>query len=479
GKKSAVVTGDQKASRFRNFGLLESEGKTFLSEGGAPVLLNKGKIWTSSKILGDYAVGGESGGRFHLINTGIIKGSVKDGIPAIKLSGGGTDILEFRKGSSILGDIVLNDTTNLIFGKGMLSPFRLGFGGSGRLSFDEEELKLFPVPVFYSAYKRVLSVFDPVILTFERDILAFISGNVSSLVASRFSSISPSSDRNLWASSTFSSTELGGGLHIPFQRKGIAAGYDYTPSSWLSYGVLGGYDEGEYATLESEMLASHENSLTGLFLSLHAKAGWKGWSRVFVNTALSGGVLLHHDKRFMTDNQRQDGRSRVDATYKSFWVAPEVTVGANFGTGFLMVTPSLRGRIAYQSVDGYTEKGRGKVKIPAVATFARRSSNVLEGRFQLAITKKLGGMSLVSVYSGLQYSGIMMSGKDLNLSMFGMNRKFRVQDQEGKFSNYTGGLLKFSLGKGAILNASGEVLFRYEKMETPFYRVKLGMDIPF
>ncbi|MDC9701502.1 MAG: autotransporter outer membrane beta-barrel domain-containing protein, partial [Alphaproteobacteria bacterium] len=482
GKESALVTENQKTLIFRNFGLLESDGRTFVSRGGSPVLLNKGKISTSSKISGDYAVGGKEGGVFHLINSGIIRGSVENNIPAIKLSGGGTDTLEFKKEFSISGDIVLDNATKIILGKEVDSSFRLDFGGSGVLNFNERDLNSLSVPVFYSASERRLASFNPTALVLEGDILASVSSDVSSLIAAHSSVLSYNTGRkNFWTSSFVSSMKLGGERNIPFSNQGFAVGYETILFPSLSLGILAGYNEGRYTSTSSfrrRELPGYKNDLSGLFFAFHMAHEKSSTSGLFVKASFSGGTLSHADKRFMNYHKMKEGMSYVMSTYKSLWIAPEVTSGAHFDMGSFVLTPSMRIRFAYQSVDGYTEKGKGKSS--AVVTFSRRSSKASEGRLQMALTRKIMNMSsVVSAYSGVQYGSIGTNGAGVNLSMFDMSRNFKIPDQKDRFSIYTGALLNLNLGRNVSLNAGLEFVFGDVEVKELQYRANFGLSMFF
>ncbi|MDC9701213.1 MAG: hypothetical protein PSN37_03145 [Alphaproteobacteria bacterium] len=104
-------------------------------------------------------------GSLTITNSGKIKGSFKNNVPAIHLFGGGDDILRIKTGSSIVGDIILDGPTKVHVDKDIIYSSSLVFKGKGNITIVglKDLLSTLDSPVFYDEKNRKFINLDPTI----------------------------------------------------------------------------------------------------------------------------------------------------------------------------------------------------------------------------------------------------------------------------------------------------------------------------
>ncbi|MDC9701214.1 MAG: autotransporter outer membrane beta-barrel domain-containing protein [Alphaproteobacteria bacterium] len=279
------------------------------------------------------------------------------------------------------------------------------------------------------------------------------------------------SGSSLWVSGFISGEEIGRRKNnLPgtlFEQRGTAAGYNYTLSSGLAFGIFGGSNEADYTTLNNSM-KSYENEIQGLFLWVHLRS--LRFGTLFINASLSSGVLFHQDRRYTHSNRTQIALKSRLASYKSFWISPEVTLGNDIQFGSFFLTPSVHLRFANQSFDRYREKGR-----ESEILFGIRISHIREMRNQISLSRLLSRSLWFSSNIGVRYLYVMNRAL-LSLSLETQKRKFATPEQEFQFYFYSGGDLRISLGEKAMLKVRSEIRFREEKTH---YNTKAGLEVSF
>lgn len=350
-----------------------------------------------------------------ITNSGRLVSSQSD---SLNLIGGSSNVLNLHAPSFLGGRIHLGDGTTVSIVSGpshsILWDLSTGTmdGGAPTLSG--------PVPIFCNSATRQVATFDPTALSASANALGDMSGNLSALMRQRLSasqsgggdaadasfvSAYAAADEHAgvsaidriaaafadttdagtgwWVSGFGSFADYDGSaatLDHSFDHSGVAAGYDWQPSSDLTLGVMAGYGMGSFDT-DSRFANAFDNSADGVFAAFYGRRDMT--HGLFVDFALSGGLLSHSDNRFVNDNLAPLGVSSASADYTSWWLSPEMTLGMDFddvmGSDWRF-TPSAGVRYAMQSLDGYTETGPSA----ANATVSARDVALLETRLELA-----------------------------------------------------------------------------------------------
>jgi hypothetical protein len=164
-------------------------------------------------------------------------------------------------------------------------------------------------------------------------------------------------------------------------QTGVALGYRWEQHDGFGLGVMAGYaqDQSEAA---SRFAKSHDGEAGGGFAGVSAR---RQWGNLFLDFALTGGVMSHEQKRFINDNLAENGRAFAEASFDSHFLSPEAGLSMSFdaGNGFSLV-PGGRIRYAAQWLDGYAESGSN-----GSATVDDRMIGLIEASAEIAAVQKL------------------------------------------------------------------------------------------
>lgn len=344
-----------------------------------------------------------------------------------------------------------------------------------------------PVPIFYNSATQQVATFDPTALSASANALGDMSGNLSSLMRQRLStaragggeepdpsfvSAYAADDENAGVSAieriatAFADTDANTGwwvsgfgsfadydgsaatLNHSFDHFGVAAGYDWQPSTDLTLGVMAGYGMGSFDT-DSRFAGSFDNTADGVFAAFY---GRREMARgLFVDFSLSAGLLSHSDSRFVNDNLAPLGVSSASADYDSWWLSPEMTLGMDFddvmGSEWSL-TPSAGVRYAMQSLDGYAETGPSA----ANATVSARDVAMLETRLELAGTRDIELATHTGHLTGrIGWQHRSAMGDDgTTITMIGQSNTVSASSQDGSAA-YVGFDAALDIGNSASL----------------------------
>jgi uncharacterized protein with beta-barrel porin domain len=350
-----------------------------------------------------------------------------------------------------------------------------------------------PVPIFYNAATQQVATFDPTALSGSANALGDMTGNLSALMRQRLSAsqagggeeadasfvsayaASPEqsgnaaidriatafqdslgADTGWWVSGFGSYADYDGNaaaLDHGFDHVGVAAGYDWQHSADLTLGAMVGYGMGSFDA-DSRFANAFDNSADGAFAAFYGRADFA--HSMFVDFALSGGLLSHSDTRFVNDNLAPLGVSSASADYDSWWLAPEMTLGMAFsdvmGSRWSYI-PSASLRYAMQSVDGYTETGPSA----ANATVSAHDIAVLETRLELAARRDFELATLSGhVVGRLGWQHRAAMGDDaVAITMIGQNNSVSTSTQDASAA-YLGLDASMDIGDTASLALGAE-----------------------
>lgn len=391
-------------------------------------------------------------------------------------------------------DLGTNTTVNIFSGPSHSILWDLS---TGTMEFGAPNLSG-PVPIFYNSATSQVATFDPTALSGSANALGDMSGNLSALMGQRLSLSRASggaegeadasflsaysgneettdntaidriatafrdtsdADTGWWVSGFGSYADHDGTaatLDHTYDHFGVATGYDWQPSSALTLGAMVGYGTGSFDT-DSRFAGSFDNSADGAFAGFYGRADLA--NSMFVDFALSGGLLSHSDSRFVNDNLAPLGVSSASADYDSWWLSPELTLGMEIsdvmGSQWSYI-PSASVRYALQSVDGYTETGPSA----ANATVNAHDVAMLETRLELAGMRDFELATLRGHFGGRfgwQHRSAM--GDDaVAITMIGQNNSVSTFSQDGSTA-YVGVDAAMDVGNSASLALGGEYSF--------------------
>lgn len=342
-----------------------------------------------------------------------------------------------------------------------------------------------PVPIFYNAGTQQVATFDESGMAGGAQTLADLTGSLSQLTAGRlstptgapigsynapafFPAQSPSATEErmeqaftgtyspairqagFWASAFGGVGDYDANANALDQEAtlaGFAIGYDQPYNEDITLGGFLGYSWSEL-DVDSRFAASFDNETDGFFAGVYGQARM---GHAFVNLGLSGGLLSHDDNRFVNDNLAALGNSFALASYDSWWLSPELTIGAGYevSAGWT-ATPSVQFRYTFQSVDGYTETGPSA----ANATVASRDVSILNARAQLEIARSFGQASL-SARVGWQHRESF--GDDATVTLIGQTQS--VGYDADSSSAFVGLGASLQVSETVSLALGGEAVF--------------------
>lgn len=187
----------------------------------------------------------------------------------------------------------------------------------------------------------------------------------------------------------------------------------------------------------------------------------------FLSSTLQVGHASMDTVRFVNNNLAAGGLESAEADYDAWYFSPEADLGASLVLGdgngvHYVLTPSVKLRYLYASLDGYTESGT-----TAPLTIGGREVNDFEERAQLKLTgtQANGPMGTVtaSIYGGV--IGIQRQGDStIDATLLGQAIPFAVPGQGDLWGGYGGGDVEFRSGDVALF-LSGEY-FRFSDDST-------------
>lgn len=312
------------------------------------------------------------------------------------------------------------------------------------------------VPWFYNPTTEQIATFDPTGLAAQADALADLGGDVSGLIAGRFAravaegSADGAAVTGAWVSGfagRASHDGNAGTLDRDVTTSGVAIGLDGALSETVTLGLLAGWG---WSAIDasSRWSAAQDVEANGFFAALYGRAGGDG---LFVDAALMGGSQDHDSRRFVNDNLAPMGESFAEASYGSWWIAPQAGIGYSMAApaGWTL-TPYASARWSFQALDGYSETGTN-----ANATVAGRDVSVLETRMQLSGERQTV-IGLLGLRAGWQWRSqdgdaatVTMIDQTVSVPAFGQDRH----------AGFVGGSLDVAISDSAALELDAEGTF--------------------
>ncbi|MGI9400565.1 MAG: autotransporter outer membrane beta-barrel domain-containing protein, partial [Rhizobiaceae bacterium] len=246
--------------------------------------------------------------------------------------------------------------------------------------------------------------------------------------------ISPTAPGQFWISGFGGSIDHDGDsttLDQTIDQYGFAAGYSWQHSANLQFNLMGGYIKGNIEA-DSRYAQSQDIDTDGWFAGIYGEQQFSG---VNIDFGIVGGWLSSDSSRFVNDNLALTngltlGRGSANASYHSWFLAPEAGIGLDISSGDIVYTPSARIRYAMQEIDGYTESGSA-----ANATVGSRSIGMVEANVEMAAAKQVNFGTLTG---RLGYLFRHSTGDDaVSVAMLGISNPIGFGDTDSK-SAYLG-----------------------------------------
>ena len=457
---SGTITTDNNGISFRgtgndsnsitNSGTIRSKDHgIFMNDSDQSTITNTGTITSGDDSgIGIYVIGNQN-----VINHSGTITATKAGFEGIYIAGGTQNVINasgkiitnsgsvievttnnntvnINENSFFAGDINLSgssNTVNINPGQSHSILWQLTGASDDTINFVGN------VPVFYNSTSGLVATYDPTIFAGSFNSLGDLTGNISGLIGTRLASgfaagedadgqVLGYADQTIegkeafddliathngsyarttgfWVSGFGSFADYegrGSSLDQDVTQGGIAAGYDTAFGEGWSLGILAGYNWAS-VDADSDTTSSFEQDTDGGFAALY---GRKRFGDAFLAAALSGGFQSNDYQRTVNSSAASTGLVTANASYDSWWFAPELRAGMDFATaGGVILTTSALVRYTHQSADGYTESGS---TASALASVDDSKLGILDTRLQLAAAKKIGGITLTG-HAGWQH----------------------------------------------------------------------------
>lgn len=228
---------------------------------------------------------------------------------------------------------------------------------------------------------------------------------------------------------------------------GAAIGQDTILANGMRAGIFGGYSSASANAFDNGDL-SVESEAEGYFAGAYGRAEI---GIFFVDAAVSGGTNNHQNSRYIADGKL--GEVAADAEYSSWWISPEIAAGADYAAGNgWTYSPNARLRYAFESFEGYTEKGPSTSN----ATLSQREAEIAEGRVEIAFARQMDDVLFSAQLGWLQRWG--MGEGEADISVFGVSKTLAVSSPDAS-AGYAGAGFDIAVAEGLLINLSGEATF--------------------
>jgi hypothetical protein len=442
---------------------------------------NNGTVVNSGTISGQRGIIGGGGGVLNLINSGTIIGTSS---LAIDLTFSTGDTLTFLPGSRIVGDIGLgaSEVVNIRTGHDIGWLLTFGACGCGGLVGTGSTANVTGGAPYVISGDRIATL-DPTAFAAADRALADFTGNVSSLIGSRFGELgtpsggAPSAFAPAARSASLSTTAFDGISALAGSgRAGKEAGIlpDVTMAdrasrtvAW-SRGFVGmRRQEGDDLLLRTTSIAYggaigmdrqvRSDLLVGGFVGAgHGRVDVSQNSQTvgtdyvfggfygrldrtsrFIDFAITGGGMGNRSSRTVANNLAPSGFETATASYDGWFISPEIAYGTRMPLGGGMtLTPTARLRYIAGVLGGYSEAGSAQD-----LSVASRTMQNLEERLELALSRvgaaNAGGLLKTTVTLGLL--GMQRLGDaTVNTTLIGQNLAFTTPGKDAVAGLYTG-----------------------------------------
>jgi hypothetical protein len=485
----------------------------FARSGGTANITNSGTI---SAAIGIFTDG--SGPALTLTNSGTIIGT---NAQAIDFHQSSADTLNFLPGSRIIGDILLgtSDAINIRSGRDIawLLTFGCSCGGFGLTTTASTAAVTGGAP--FAINGNQIATLDPTAFGLADHTLVDFTGDVSSLISSRFGEFASTGSSGTGASA-FAPRSIADAANAAFggipavanayaqdtgvpnattvdKASGIAvwskgfAGVRHQDAdgpmlaaNTVAYGGVIGMDKQMTSDLRLGAFIGAGNSQLNVDLSSqtvktdYAFGGIYGrydWSLQFVDFAISIGHLSNASNRLVANNLAPSGLETATANYGGWFVSPELAYGYRIPLASnIVLTPIARVRYVAAVFEGYSETGSAQN-----LTVATRTTQNVEERFGLALSRtdpaQQGSLKTTATLGVLGQE--RFGSTTFNTVLIGQNLAFAAPGQNDVTGIYTGVGFDYRTTERVTLFAAVEGTIMSDKSKTGI--VQSGVRVSF
>ncbi len=311
--------------------------------------------------------------------------------------------------------------------------------GSPTMNFGGE------VPWAWNAATSKFATIDPTALSAAPDMVAGLTAGVSELVRNN------SVGGEYWLKTFGSYSQTGAsGIYNDYYNYGggIVGGVSAQINKDFYAGVTLGYGVSNL-TVNSRWETSQTVNSKGVLGGFYAKSQIDNF---YADFALIGGLMGNDSSRLVNDNLANLGIDYANATYNSWFLAPELRIGVDIAGGSdWTLTPSAMIRYTSQATDGYTETGSN-----ANVTISARTTQLLEGNLELAASKPLENGTL-TLAGGLDYRQTLGAATQ-NVTLLGQNLAIPLNN-EVQYVAYASATASFGIGNNMNFDMNAKAAF--------------------
>lgn len=385
------------------FGFTNSGTINIASENGAAVrgivadqidnFHNSGTINVAS-AGGTFVYGIDGGHLGNITNSGNIFAGINS--TAINENTGGDTNLTLLPGSVIEGAVDLGpdaDIANLYVGNGLSAVVLF----ANQLDLIETYGAMMTT---YGGANQVVIVADTSVLAAADNALSDTTGAISNVLDAQLEMNNDEIQQNWWLEGFggLSRTDaLAPTATVNHQFGGLMTGIDATVRSGLELGLFAGMSAG---VLDVAVKNGQQVSSTSYFAGAYGQFDADAF---YLNFGLTAGMSTNDSTRLVAHNYVEGGLHTADASFNSYFLSPEVTIGTEtMNTGDIGFKPSLRLRYSFLKSDGYTEDFRGSGNDQGWLIVGDRASHVVDARVQFAMpVNNMGDDTMFELRAGV------------------------------------------------------------------------------
>ncbi len=231
---------------------------------------------------------------------------------------------------------------------------------------------------------------------------------------------------------------------------GVIIGFDSPIDTDTLAGLrLGGFLGAAVGETEIGYNSQHIDT-TNFFGGIYGEYAQENW---YTRLTLGLGIIDHDSTRLVMDNLAPNGSWNARASYDGMFISPEFAVGADYDMSGTRISPSLKLRYGYMSLDGYTETGAPANVSPSLLTIADRDVNLLLGRAQIAFARTWRALDL---RPRIGVEGHLSDSDNVSASIAGTALSFAPAGEKEAISGFVGATVSADFGGEATAYVDAE-----------------------
>jgi outer membrane autotransporter protein len=231
---------------------------------------------------------------------------------------------------------------------------------------------------------------------------------------------------------------------------GAMVGADTVVGNGTQLGLFAGLSAGALnVAVDNGQRVDNQNFFAGAYGQFDA-------DDFYLNFGLTGGLGTNNSERLIAYNLVEGGLHTANATYNSYFLSPEMTIGTEkMNVGDYGFKPSLRVRYSFARSDGYAEEVPGTS--PGALTIGDRTSHIIDARLQMAMpVNTFGPDTKVELRAGLD-GRLALGDNSFDATLLGTTQQFNPGGNESSVSGFVGARYSHAYTDNATIFASAEL----------------------